>query len=328
MVEFYRTVLTFSVILSLLSTVLIGLTINIRRVEAIETIYIRADGSIEGTADIFTEDNISYTLIAAINEPIVVERSNIIIDGEEHTVSGARTGTGFTLTNISNVTIRNINIEDFTYGICLDESLNNYISGNNIANNNYGIAFWRWANHNMIAENNITASVECGIRLDQSSHNIISENNVTANNDAGIALHTFSENNTIFGNIITANNDAGIHLYASSHNNTISGNNVANNNWGILIWDSDNNTISGNNVTANNDGGIHLLGSNNNTVAGNNLTANRGSAIYQDESSLNNTISGNIGVSIPFWMGWWLWLVLAIVAGVVLIAGIYFLRKR
>jgi len=88
-----------------------------------EAVYIRADGSIyPADAPISTINNITYTLtdnITSNTHGIIVERSNIIIDGAKFTIKGNLTDYGISLTGISNVTIKNTIIEAFHYGIDL-----------------------------------------------------------------------------------------------------------------------------------------------------------------------------------------------------------------
>jgi parallel beta-helix repeat protein len=282
---------------TMLILVLIGmltLAFNIQQVEASGTIYIRADGSVEpDTAPISTVDNVTYTFTDNIYDEVVVERSNITIDGNGTTLQGSGSGNGFYCSGINNVTIKNTNIKNFSYGILLDSSSNNSIAGNNItANNELGIWLYSSSN-NSIAGNNATNSWH-GILLDSSSNNSIVGNNITANNELGIWLYS-SSNNSIVGNNITANNLYGIELHSSS-NNSIAGNSItANNGNGISLYHSSNNNISGNNAT-NNNNGINIIGipssPSNNNIAGNNATANNGSGINLYSSS-NDSIAGN-----------------------------------
>ena len=80
---------TFSglIFIALLTGILTS-TFNIQPVEALGTIYIRADGSIDPpTAPITTTDKVTYTFTGnisshAFNDTIVVERNNIIINGQ------------------------------------------------------------------------------------------------------------------------------------------------------------------------------------------------------------------------------------------------------
>jgi parallel beta-helix repeat protein len=240
-----------AVTLTLLLTSMLILAFNIQPVKASGTIYIRADGSIDPpTAPITTGDNITYTFADNIFDEIVVERSNIIIDGYRYTLQGIGTGNGFYLSGIDNVTIKNTTIKNYQYGIMLYSSSNNTISRNNItANNSEGIYLEGYSDYNRIAGNSINNSQygirlyyssdnsivgnnitnnEYGIRLTYSTYNNISENNVTANSRDGIYLYE-SSNNIISKNSITANNGDGIYFYASCYNNTIYHNNLINN---------------------------------------------------------------------------------------------------
>jgi parallel beta-helix repeat protein len=264
-----------------------------------ETIYIRADGSVDpDTAPILSVDNITYTLTDNIigdvpeeTSAVWVMRDDIVVDGAGYALqgTGALGSKGIDLTGRENVTVRNTQIKNFYYGIGLEDSTNNSISGNTIANNGRGI----WlddASNNSIGGNNVTANSEAGIALPYSSNNSISGNNV-ANNYAGISLYD-SSNNSINGNTMTANNHVGILLYDSS-NNSINGNTMTANNYvGIQLHDSSNNSINGNNI-ANNYAGILLQHSSNyNSISGNTITANNYAGIWLDIAS-NNSIGGN-----------------------------------
>jgi parallel beta-helix repeat protein len=220
------------------------------------TITINADGSITpSTAPIYSSDNITYTLtgnitITNISNPngIVVDRDNIVLDGAGYTVTGSgasngfllSVGNGITLDNMSNVTINNMMITNFTNGIYLHYSSNNTLSGNNLTNNYNGVNL-ELSSSNTLSGNNITANNESGIVLGYSDNNLLSSNNVTTN-DIGVYLET-SSGNTLSGNNITANNDSGVWLDFSS-NNFIFRNNFMNNTIQVTtnglanIWDN------------------------------------------------------------------------------------------
>ena len=143
------------------------------------TIYIKADGSIDpSSASISSVDNVTYTFSDNINDNIVVERSNIIIDGAGYTLQGSGSGDGFNLTNLTNVTIQNTNIKSFNRGLYLYQSTNNTISGNNITNNYDGVF------------------------ADASSYITVSGNNVTNNSNVGVVIAYQSSNTTISANTI------------------------------------------------------------------------------------------------------------------------------
>ena len=280
---------TMGIVLSVLLVGILSLAFNVQPAKASETIYIRADGTVEPlTANITSADNATYYFTGNNYDQIVVNRSDIIIDGNGHTLQGSGEGNGFTLEYVNNVTIKNMEIKVFDYGIWLNMSLGNTISDNNITNNSDGIVL-NDSSNNTISGNKISANNWYGIRLYESSNNTILGNKPT-NNTFGIYLQ-ISSSNGISANNITANNEIGILLVDSSNYDSISGNNITNNNNGIVLSYSSNNTISDNNITNNSDG-IVLNDSSNNTISGNKISANNwhGIVLY---SSSNNTVYHN-----------------------------------
>jgi parallel beta-helix repeat protein len=280
-----------AMMLFLLILDMLTLAFNIQTVKASGTVYIRADGSIDPpTAPISTVDNVTYTFTGNINDSIVVERSNIIIDGNGYTLQGTGSGTGIDLTYRSNVTVANATIKNFEYGVWLESSNYNSITANNITENNYD-GIYLYGSSNTVSGNNITANSGYGIYIDMySSNNTVSGNTITANSYDGISIEMYSSNNIVTENTITGNNGDGIILYEPS-NITVSRNNITNNEYGIFFWWSFDNIISGNNII-NNDVGIYLHGSSNNSMTENNI-ANNGCGIELVASSDNNIYHNN-----------------------------------
>src|SRR3972149_277919 len=103
------------------------------------SVFINPDGSVVGTNSIQRNGNI-YTLTANISGGIQVQKSNIVIDGVGHTVQGNRAGRGLDLSNsvgedpsrsiISNVTLENLRIVGFGFGIETNGGGNNTFIGN------------------------------------------------------------------------------------------------------------------------------------------------------------------------------------------------------
>jgi hypothetical protein len=91
------------------------------------TIIINPDGSISSPvpANITTSDNVTYTFTGNNYLPIVVDRSNIIINGKGYTVQGLDEPSAqniISLTSVSNVTIKNTTITNSFTAILLDHS--------------------------------------------------------------------------------------------------------------------------------------------------------------------------------------------------------------
>jgi len=263
------------IMLTLLLTSMLIFAFNIQPVRASETIYIMEDGSIDPPDAPINRDGDLYTFTDNIYDKIVVERSNIIIDGTGHKLQGSESGYGYSLSSsTNNVTVRNTNIENFLYGI--------WISGN----------------YCTIFANNITKNKYNGIEV-HSSFNIISGNDIINNGIGGIHLYTSCNNNTISGNTIASNGEYGIDIYTSCNNNTISENNIRDNYYnGIRLFQScSNNIILGNNLT-NNRYGVNLDWScNNNIVSGNIIENSIETGIGLGPSSFNiiteNTMGNN-----------------------------------
>jgi len=104
-------------LLVLLFTGLLMLTFDIRTVKATwtgGTIYIRFDGRIDPPdAPITTHDKVTYKLtdyIQSSSHGIVIERDNIILDGDGFGVQGNETyeSKGIVISGRTNITIKNL----------------------------------------------------------------------------------------------------------------------------------------------------------------------------------------------------------------------------
>jgi parallel beta-helix repeat protein len=238
--------------LSLLVASMLLLALEIGPAKADGTIYINADGSITpSTAPISTYDNITYTFTGNVNESIVVQRSNIVIEGPDYTVRGSGTGNGIDLESVSNVTVEKMSVTSFSCGIWLESSSNNTLSYDNVSGNGlYGI-YLHICSDETIFDNTVDGN-NVGIYLFNSSSNVLLSNTV-AGNYKGIVLDV-SSNNTIRDNDVIENPACGITLYSSSFN-VVSDNSLLGNaglgGSGLFLSSSSYNTLSGNNATAN-----------------------------------------------------------------------------
>ena len=250
-------------------------------------IYINGDGSVTPSASpIATSDNITYTFSGNISYPayygVIVQRNDVVIDGNGFTVQGNETGIGLYLESLDNVTIKNINVENCFKGILLNSSSNCDVVGSNITGNaRSGIELSNFSNHNNMSENSVTTNSYNGIRLEMnSSFNSLNGNNIT-NNYFGVALDSSFDNNISDNQMTNSYND--IYLSSSSGNN-LSDNNITNN-VGAELESSSNNSISGNTFT---DSGLRSFFSFQNSVENN--TANDKPLVYL-EAKANYSIS-------------------------------------
>ena len=183
-------------------------TSSIHPVDAIGTITIKADGSVDPPTAPISRDGNVYTLTADISSDgmygITIERDNVILDGADHTLS-ATGSAGIDLVDRGNVTIKNVIIKKL-YGTFIQLS--------------------RSSNNSIIC-NNMTGDMTSGIILYESSNNSILGNKIAHSNSA-IYIGYSSNNNSVVDNTILSN-EHGISLTYSSNNNKIYHNNFVNN---------------------------------------------------------------------------------------------------
>ncbi len=187
----------------------------IRTVEANEAIYIRADGTVDGTNKIQRNGNV-YTFSGNIFGSIVVERNDVVVDGTGYSLQGTGIGTGVNLMGRTNVMVKNMEIVNFFYGVYLNFSLNNNLSNNNVHDNLYGVYLIASSNNTIIGSN-ITKNDSSGVWFRCSSNNEISENRIIENGQDGIWLSCSSDDNEVIGNVI-GTNGYGIRIDDNSNN--------------------------------------------------------------------------------------------------------------
>jgi parallel beta-helix repeat protein len=251
------------VLLLILCSVLVFLP-NIGVVEANGTIYIRADGSVEGTDKIQRDGNV-YTFTDNLYEPLVVERDNIVIDGAGHSIEGPHTspaqspeGIGILVDRHSNVTISNVTIQNFLYGICINSSSNNRITKSNITKNSKGIII-EHSSDNRIRESQITNNIDVGVYVFEASDTNIGGSIIENNINDGISLVLSSVN--IVSDCAIRDNGVGVRIMNVSMTLIVTWNNITNNSIGIHLEVS----LMGfgfNNI-ANNGIGVQIAGSDN-----------------------------------------------------------------
>lgn len=196
------------------------------------------------------------------------------------------TNGGCCITKLSIDGNKNIYSAEFNYGICLNSSGNNIITGNT-CNNNSAYAFYLNSSNNNAFTGNVCNNNNSGFESSFSNNNVFIGNTCNDNNKNGIKL-TLGNYNKFIGNTCN-NNNYGIYLDNRSYN-TITGNTCYNNSYGISLNSSNNNAVTGN-TCRNNIYGIQLISSDNNAVTGN--TCYNNDYGIRLNSSTNNTVTGN-----------------------------------
>ena len=259
---------------------ILGVTVQVQKVEATATIHIRANGSVEpDTAPISTVDNVTYTFTDNINESIVVERDNIVVDGNGCSQSGSDTY-AMNVTGLHNVTIRNINIDYtwpsldyFTYGIYVKNSNNITLINIHIERAGSGIVLHSSNNsriENMTIPHRFWGGASTGILLQFCNNITISLSQITRcfRNIVVISSH----NNVFIGNNVTLAHACNL-LLEESGNNIIADNILSSSTCGyssgLYIFEGGNNIIRGNTISDNALRGVSIVASSNNTLYNN-----------------------------------------------------------
>ena len=255
---------------------MLGFNIRYTFAQSGETVYINADGSVSpASAPINSLDNVTYVLVGDMSEGITVQRSNIVIDGDGHTLTPTpSTSYGFNLTNVDNVTITNgaiagpdkyppspLGSAPATVGFLFVNTNDSQILNNNISGNSYGVSLTSCFGNNV--SGNSGPSNDFGIALYNSSNNSLFNNHFNHGYVDGILLSS-SDNNALTGNYVSGyaqidilgnvypfvSTTGGFELL-SSDNNTLINNDVTGNGEGVSVQNSDNNTLIANNITGN-----------------------------------------------------------------------------
>lgn len=294
-------VLIFATLL-LLSTIVSVRSVNLVFANGIpappiNNVYIRSNGTIEPSTTPISHDGNTYVLTGNIaNASLIVQRDNIVIDGAGYGIHGYSRSyyDGIIISYRTNITIKNVDISPFGYGVRMDYASNNTITGNRMSVFT-GVSLL-YSDYNQIIGNVITDGY--GVQ-GLGSNNLISGNNFTSGLDGGgngMGIYVTGNYNVISQNFMQE--ELSIQLPQSMFN-TISNNTIVNGRTGILLGRSSNNLVFGNIIRGKIDARSGALGISsdcyNNTVYGNQFE-NNALAIslgIQIADFIYNNVSGN-----------------------------------
>lgn len=257
-----------------------------------QTIYLSDSGWSKPVGDWIPATK-TGTLNQDVTETIQIISDGITLDGNGHWVTGTGTGNGVYASYRSSVTIKNLNVSKFFFGIYLRLCSNCTLSGNTASNNRYGIYLYGSGN-NELKDNTCEYNTSFGIYLASSGSNTINNNNSSSNKADGIYLSNSSNNNTVTSNTCNSNSNYGISLSSGSNNNTITANTVEYNTYfGIYVSSCSYNTLTNNTCISNASIGIYLSACSDNTLTNNTCNSNTFNGISLVSNSINNTITAN-----------------------------------
>ncbi len=279
-------------------------------------ITIQKDGTISPASSSIVQSGNTYTLTDNITDyTIVVDRDNIILEGANHMLQGESNLAGVFVQEHNNVTVQNLNIRGFKYGILFtwlsygysSTQKANTVSNNTLSGNNYGIYFGDFSQGNTISANTVTNNTY-GIYLGASSNNALRNNHMFGNEfnffvygSGSEAANYVDTSNTVDGKFVIywVNQqdrqvpfDAGYVALVNCKGIIVQNLNLSHNGQAMLLVGVSNSTLQGNTLTEN-DNAIWIVNSNNMTVTQNVLSNNCRDALYM-VSTNDTTITGNV----------------------------------
>lgn len=269
-------------------------------------IKINSDGSVEGT-DMIQANGNTYTLTGDLDVSITILHDEVILDGNGHTLRGNSDQIGVFLQGRNGVTIKNLAIEGFAYGIKLTwlDSPNEggktvTITGNVFSGNTNGIAFLEHMAGSNISDNYFTGNTYAV----SNPTNITFRGNHFIDNDYCISdgndLNDVDTSNTVDNKPVyywinqqdkVVPSNAGWVALKNCKNITVQGLNLNRSGDGLALYNTVSSTIKSN-VIANNAYGISLHNSNGNAIVENKIVGSKNYGIYLTSSS-NNSIARN-----------------------------------
>ena len=267
-------------------------------------IVIRADGNIDPQTAPIQRDGNTYTFTDNITGyTIAVEKDNIVLDGGGYELRGTGNSTGVFLKNRNGVTVRNLDVTGFTYGVRLFaedfmgmNSSNNALYDNVVAGNEYGVyissSFDNVLRGNRMSNNTYNFWISGGFISERGPGyiNDIDDSNTVENKPLVYWVNV--ENRVVPSN-------AGYVAFVNCVNVTAAGLSLSHNGQGVLLASTINASVTQNNITKC-ASGIHLFNSTNTSITQNSLSGNvnaiRGDSSSNNLMETNHIASNEIGI--------------------------------
>ncbi|MFH1585332.1 MAG: LamG-like jellyroll fold domain-containing protein [archaeon] len=134
-----------------------------------------------------------------------ITANNVVFDGQGYRINGSDSGSGVKATSRIGLTIRNLNIEDFSYGVDFVTTTISSISNNNISSNaDFGVYLSSSSSSNTLQDNVLNSNSK-GIYLTSSANNVISGGEVNGSSSEQILLMDSTSDNNNFTNVSFSN---------------------------------------------------------------------------------------------------------------------------
>ena len=168
-----------------------------------------------------------HVYVGTYYENIVIEKNLKLIGEKPDTtiIQGEGSGNGIESKGISGITIANVLVKNFEYGIYLYDSGFSKINANKVMNCMETGIYLEHSGSSKLTANTVTGNVKMGIYLLFSGSSILNKNSVKDNGHYGIVMSS-SGSSYVTGNTVKGSYYDGIFFYKSTWS-TISGNIVS-----------------------------------------------------------------------------------------------------
>ncbi len=188
-------------------------------------ITINADGSINPSSVAIERKNNIYSMTDNITGRITVKKSNIVFDGDGHTLTYAERGPGNIYAlgiSASNNTVKNVTVIGGWYGISLYKATNTLIVNNTILEtvpfmppfNPSGAVNVEFGSLNVIMNNNL-ANNYVGFRFFETNSNLIVGNNIENSSALALGFSSGSNNTVYHNNFVNNAKQVGVSVFDS-----------------------------------------------------------------------------------------------------------------
>jgi parallel beta-helix repeat protein len=220
---------------------------------------------------ITSSTTLTANMVCSTSYGIIVGANGITLNCAGYSITGTGTGIGIYLFSVTGVTVENCAVNDWTQGILLLSSSNNFLISNSASGDLNGF-----------------------IIQSSSNNNFVNGNAASSDSDYGFIVISSSNGNNLAGNV--ASNDVQGGFIIQSSSNILTGNSATNDpgtsiTGGFTLYSGSNNNILTDNVATSDANGGFVLESSNNNLLGSNVAKNSGldSGFYVDSASTGNT---------------------------------------
>jgi len=239
------------------------------------------------------------TMTKDVTQTIQIDSDGITLDGNGHSTTGRKSGAGVYIRYHSNITVKNLTIKTYYYGVYVGSAPGCTLEGCTIQSNVFGLSLRSGSEFAVIRGNTATGNASDGFNFTSTSYALVEDNTATYNSYDGVRLYQMTDTE-VTGNTLSGNRSAALYVVNSSAisvtQNALSGGKSA-----VYMRTSGDLTVSHNTISASSIG-IYCDECTDSAVFNNSVTGNTRQAYA------NNSPTTVFHLSLPqggnYWSDW------------------------